>query len=96
VSDVAGGQDRPGAPGLVPQAPQLQYYGVPLSILIGVELGPVHTAVLNPCVVCVLKKDLTLFLRRSSRQQFSGKEPRIYKMEAAALTVQKVSHSLIQ
>ncbi len=75
VSDVAGGQNRPGAPGLIPEAPQLQNYGVPLPILIGVELGPVHTAVLNPCVVCVLKKGLNLFLRLS--RQIVRENPKI-------------------
>ncbi len=62
MGDVAGGEDRPGAPGLVPQAPGLQKYGVPPPVLVGVELGPVHTAVLHPRVVRVLKKEFTFFI----------------------------------
>jgi hypothetical protein len=60
VGDVAGGKDSPGAPGLVPQAPRLENYGVPLPVPVRVELGPVHTAVLHPRVVRVLKKDVGL------------------------------------
>jgi len=57
MSDVAWWEDRPGAPSLVPQAPQLQNYGISLPVLVCVKLRSIHTAVLNPRVVGVLKKD---------------------------------------
>jgi hypothetical protein len=75
VSDVARRQNRPGAPGLVPEAPYLQGYGIPLPILVCVKLGPVHTAIFNPSVVCVLKKGLNLFLRLS--RQIVRENPKI-------------------
>jgi hypothetical protein len=62
VGDVAGGEGRPGAPGLVPQAPGLQKYGVPPPVLVRVELGPVYTAVLHPRVVRVLKKEFPFII----------------------------------